>query len=61
MPNQEVRHVNNVMKNTNDCDICYKIICRQCGWEADDGAVLQIQKGEMTACPLCGWQPGEDR
>lgn len=41
------------------CDICYKIICKQCGWEAQDCDVLAIQKGEMNACPECGWKPGE--
>jgi len=40
-----------------DCDICYKIICKQCGWEACDAEVLAIQKGEITACPDCGWKP----
>jgi DNA-directed RNA polymerase subunit RPC12/RpoP len=45
------------MKQKENCDICYKIICRQCGWEADDDAVLKIQKGEITACPECGWKP----
>jgi hypothetical protein len=42
-----------------DCTTCYKIICKQCGWEARDCDVLAIQKGEMTTCPDCGWQPGE--
>jgi hypothetical protein len=41
-----------------DCAICYKIICKQCGWEASDTEVVQIQKGEITACPECGWRPG---
>jgi hypothetical protein len=40
-----------------NCDICYKIICKQCGWEASDEDVLQIQKGQITACPECGWEP----
>lgn len=44
------------MDNQN-CDICYKIICRKCGWEASSEEVLQIQKEELTACPLCGWKP----
>jgi len=46
------------MKNRpKDCEICYKIICKQCGWEANDEEVLKIQKGIITACPECGWEP----
>ncbi len=40
-----------------NCEICYKIICRGCGWEANDEEVLQIQKELLTACPNCGWKP----
>ncbi|HWY80164.1 MAG TPA: hypothetical protein VNW29_07440 [Candidatus Sulfotelmatobacter sp.] len=40
-----------------DCDICYKIICKQCGWVASEADVLKIQKSEITACPECGWMP----
>lgn len=47
------------MKQEKDCLVCYQIICRQCGWEADDEAVLLIQKEEMTVCPECGWKPGD--
>lgn len=45
--------------NTKECVTCFKIICKQCGWEAQECDVLLIQKGEMTACPDCGWKPGE--
>lgn len=41
-----------------DCEVCYKIICRSCGWEATDSDVLLIQGGMMTKCPDCGWMPG---
>jgi DNA-directed RNA polymerase subunit RPC12/RpoP len=40
-----------------ECIDCFKIICRQCGWIADEAAELQIQKGELTTCPMCGWKP----
>jgi len=40
-----------------ECVNCFKIICRQCGWEADDKAVLLIKQGNITACPECGWVP----
>jgi len=45
------------MKNEQDCEICYKIICKGCGWTATDDEVRQIQKGIITACPECGWAP----
>lgn len=49
------------MKNKKiTCIDCFKIICRQCGWEADDVAVVQIQKGELIACPTCGWKPEDE-
>jgi len=42
-----------------DCDNCYKIICRNCLWKAEDTEVLSIQSGEISACPICGWELGE--
>lgn len=45
------------MKQKEECAICYKIICRQCGWEASEDEVLLIQKQELTVCPICGWKP----
>jgi hypothetical protein len=47
------------MKEEEICDVCYKIICKGCSWTASDEEVLQIQKGELTACPECGWKPGK--
>lgn len=40
-----------------ECEICYKIVCKRCGWEAFDEEVEKIQKGYITACPECGWSP----
>lgn len=45
------------MENNQNCEICYKIVCRGCGWEPKDEEVLLIQKEELTACPLCSWSP----
>lgn len=42
-----------------ECTICYKIRCKQCNWEATDAEVVCIQKGEITACPECGWSPSD--
>jgi len=46
-------------KEKQDCAVCYQIICKRCGWVASDEAVLQIQRSELTACPDCGWKPGD--
>jgi len=47
------------MDNTNNttCDMCYQIACKKCDWVANDKEVVSIQKGDMTVCPKCGWQP----
>jgi len=49
------------MKATTEpsCEICFKIICRKCGWEANDEEVKKIQQEILTACPLCGWKPAK--
>lgn len=47
------------MKDQNqDCEVCYKIKCKNCGWEASDLQVRKIASGEITYCPACGWKPG---
>ncbi len=47
-------------KNSQEnCDVCFKIKCRGCGWEPTEEEVAKIQAGELRTCPLCGWQPGE--
>jgi len=48
------------MKEESSCAVCYKIICKKCGWEASSEDVLKIQQEIVTACPLCGWQPKEE-
>lgn len=40
-----------------DCTICYKIVCRGCGWEPTDEEVIKIQQEIIVACPRCGWSP----
>ena len=50
----------NAKNNFNQsCEVCYKIICRGCGWEAGKEDAILIQKEELTSCPLCGWAPGD--
>jgi len=50
------------MKKQEDthCASCFKIICKQCGWEASDEEVVQIQNETLPACPVCGWKPGNN-
>jgi len=43
-----------------DCAICYQIKCKKCDWVVTDKEVEKIQKGEMIACPVCRWKPGEN-
>lgn len=40
------------------CETCFRIACKKCTWVATTQEVEAIQKGKMTACPLCGWKPG---
>lgn len=50
------------MKNVNKsgtCTICYRVACKKCDWIASDEEVLLIQQQKLTACPKCGWKPGE--
>ena len=46
-------------KKSEVCDICYQIRCKACGWIADEESTAKIQLGKLTACPVCGWKPGE--
>jgi hypothetical protein len=43
--------------NKQDCEICYKIICGNCKWEAGEKETEEIQKGNLKNCPTCGWSP----
>jgi len=41
----------------NDCEICYRIQCKQCDWIASTEEVSLVQSGKLTTCPTCGWKP----
>lgn len=43
----------------NSCEVCFRITCKRCEWVATDQEVERIQKGNLNACPICGWKPGE--
>ena len=46
--------------NNTSCETCFRIRCKQCGWVATEEDVHDIQQGTLTACPLCGWKPGDE-
>lgn len=45
--------------NQETCTTCFRIQCKKCQWIASEKDVIAIQQGQITACPLCGWQPGD--
>lgn len=43
------------MKNQNqNCEDCFKIKCKNCGWEPDEKELIEVQSGKLTKCPDCG-------
>ena len=40
-----------------NCEECYKIKCRSCGWEPDDIQLAKVINGEIKVCPTCGKAP----
>lgn len=46
--------------DTETCEACFQIRCKKCQWIATDQDVFAIQQGQMSACPVCGWKPGEE-
>ena len=48
-----------IVEDQRECEECYKIVCRGCQWEPSDDELRQIQNGDLTVCPRCGWSPGE--
>lgn len=43
-----------VKQNKEDCEICYKIKCKNCGWEPNAKELPQVASGKLTNCPDCG-------
>lgn len=40
-----------------NCEVCYQIKCKNCGWEPDEVQVEKVLKGELKICPDCGASP----
>ena len=40
-----------------NCDVCFKIICKKCGWQANNEETKEITVGKLTSCPVCNWSP----
>lgn len=43
----------NQTKQIGDCENCFKIKCKNCGWEPDKKELIQVQKGALVSCPVC--------
>ncbi len=37
-----------------DCEDCYKIKCKNCGWEPDEIEFKEVMAGRLNICPDCG-------
>jgi hypothetical protein len=37
-----------------DCETCYKIKCKNCGWEPDARELPKVLSGKLSQCPNCG-------
>ncbi len=42
------------MEKVKNCEICYKIKCKNCGWEPDEIELPLVLSGKLTKCPDCG-------
>lgn len=42
------------MNKERDCEDCFKIKCKNCGWEPSEEEYQQIVQGNLKACPVCG-------
>lgn len=40
-----------------NCEECFKIKCKNCGWEASEREVQKVQSGKLKTCPDCGASP----
>jgi len=49
--------INAIQKKLEDCELCYKIKCRGCGWEPDEIQLSKVLNSEITVCPTCGRAP----
>jgi hypothetical protein len=41
-------------QNQEDCKDCYKIKCKNCGWEPDEKELANVLSGKLINCPDCG-------
>ncbi len=42
------------MEREKECEICFKIKCKNCGWEPSDAEYAMVASGKLTSCPACG-------
>jgi hypothetical protein len=44
-----------VRQSKKDCEICFKIKCKNCGWEPDEAELEEVMTGKLNICPGCGF------
>ena len=44
-----------VKQSEKDCEKCFKIKCKNCGWEPDGEELKEIMIGKLSICPDCGF------
>ncbi len=42
------------MNDSQICEDCYKIKCKNCGLEPDEKELSLVQTGKLANCPDCG-------
>ncbi len=43
-----------VKPNQEECKDCYKIKCKNCGWEPNKKQLAEVLAGQLINCPDCG-------
>lgn len=46
--------MNKAQQIIEDCEVCFAIKCKNCGWEPDELELAQVQSGTLIKCPDCG-------
>lgn len=42
------------MEKEKNCEVCFKIKCKNCGWESGVIELPLVISGKLTKCPCCG-------
>jgi hypothetical protein len=44
-----------IKQNEENCEVCFKIKCKHCGWEPDEAELEKVMTGKLGVCPDCGF------